>query len=99
MSLHSEIFPAEDPTYGGSISICTSAIGVRRLIGVHLLADDNLKVGDWVLVYVGFAMAKIDEHVAALTLARYRKWARTISRRSKLSTSPKSLEELDNEIR
>ncbi len=35
--------------------------GVRRNISVRLLADDNLQVGDWVLVHVGFAMAKIDE--------------------------------------
>jgi len=42
--------------------------GVRRNISVRLLADDNLQVGDWVLVHVGFAMAKIDEHEAAITL-------------------------------
>jgi hydrogenase expression/formation protein HypC len=42
--------------------------GVRRNINVRLLADDNLQVGDWVLVHVGFAMAKIDEHEAAITL-------------------------------
>ena len=39
--------------------------GVRRNISVRLLADDNLQVGDWVLVHVGFAMAKIDEREAA----------------------------------
>jgi len=43
--------------------------GVRRNISVRLLADDNLQVGDWVLVHVGFAMAKIDETEALLTLA------------------------------
>ncbi len=42
--------------------------GVRRNISVRLLADDNLQVGDWVLVHVGFAMAKIDEQEAKLTL-------------------------------
>ena len=40
--------------------------GVRRNISVRLLADDNLQVGDWVLVHVGFGMAKIDEHEAKL---------------------------------
>ena len=39
--------------------------GVRRNISVRLLADDSLQVGDWVLVHVGFAMAKIDEREAA----------------------------------
>lgn len=47
--------------------------GVRRTISVRLLADDNLRVGDWVLVHVGFAMAKIDEHEAALTLDQVQK--------------------------
>jgi hydrogenase expression/formation protein HypC len=47
--------------------------GVRRIISVRLLADDNLMVGDWVLVHVGFAMAKIDELEAALTLDQVQK--------------------------
>ncbi|OBI78355.1 HypC/HybG/HupF family hydrogenase formation chaperone [Mycobacterium sp. E740] len=47
--------------------------GVRRTISVRLLADENLQVGDWVLVHVGFAMAKIDEHEATLTLDQVQK--------------------------
>jgi hydrogenase expression/formation protein HypC len=47
--------------------------GVRRTISVRLLADDNLALGDWVLVHVGFAMAKIDELEAALTLDQVQK--------------------------
>jgi hydrogenase expression/formation protein HypC len=47
--------------------------GVRRNISVRLLADDNLRLGDWVLVHVGFAMAKIDEHEAAMTLDQVQK--------------------------
>ena len=47
--------------------------GVRRNISVRLLADDNLRVDDWVLVHVGFAMAKIDEHEAAATLDQVQK--------------------------
>lgn len=47
--------------------------GVRRIISVRLLADDNLQVGDWVLVHVGFAMAKIDEREATLTLDQVQK--------------------------
>lgn len=47
--------------------------GVRRTISVRLLADDNLQVGDWVLVHVGFAMAKIDENEATLTLDQVQK--------------------------
>jgi hydrogenase expression/formation protein HypC len=47
--------------------------GVRRTISVRLLADENLMVGDWVLVHVGFAMAKIDELEAAQTLDQVQK--------------------------
>jgi len=43
--------------------------GVRRAISVRLLADQGLAEGDWVLVHVGFAMARIDEHEAEQTLA------------------------------
>lgn len=38
-------------------------MGVRRKINVDLLRDEQLVVGDWVLVHVGFAMSKISpEH-------------------------------------
>jgi hydrogenase expression/formation protein HypC len=42
--------------------------GIKRTISVRLLAQDDLRAGDWVLVHVGFAMAKIDQHEADLTL-------------------------------
>ena len=38
--------------------------GVVRRINVGLLEDDPATVGDWVLIHVGFAMAKIDEQEA-----------------------------------
>ena len=43
--------------------------GVRRVISVRLLENDMPEPDDWVLVHVGFAMAKIDEAEALLTLA------------------------------
>lgn len=42
--------------------------GVQRTISVRLLAEEGLQASDWVLVHVGFAMAKIDEKEAELTL-------------------------------
>lgn len=45
--------------------------GVRREISVALLlppGGDGVGLGDWVLVHVGFAMARIDEGEAAETL-------------------------------
>jgi hydrogenase expression/formation protein HypC len=42
--------------------------GIKRAISVRLLADSGVGIGDWVLVHVGFAMAKIDEREATATL-------------------------------
>jgi hydrogenase expression/formation protein HypC len=47
--------------------------GVQRTISVRLLEDDMPEPDDWVLVHVGFAMAKIDEHEAKLTLDQVQK--------------------------
>ncbi len=41
--------------------------GVRRNISVALL--DDVQVGDWVLIHVGFAIQKVDEEEALQTLA------------------------------
>jgi hydrogenase expression/formation protein HypC len=43
--------------------------GVGRVVNIGLLEDENLAVGDWVLIHVGFAMSKIDEAEAELALA------------------------------
>ena len=39
-------------------------VGVRRYIDTGLLQDDPPRVGDWVLVHVGFAMSKVSEEEA-----------------------------------
>ena len=41
--------------------------GVRRSVNVDLLRDE-LEVGDWVLIHVGFAMNRISDNEAAETL-------------------------------
>ena len=43
------------------------------MISTDLLADEGLKVGDWVLVHVGFAMSQIDADEAATTLEQIKK--------------------------
>jgi hydrogenase expression/formation protein HypC len=47
-------------------------LGVRREINIACIVSDahsvDSCVGDWVLVHVGFAMSRIDEKEAALTL-------------------------------
>ena len=47
--------------------------GVTRIVNVGLLEDDALDPGDWVLIHVGFAMAKIDSDEAEQTLAAIKK--------------------------
>lgn len=42
--------------------------GVTRKVNVGLVRDEGLKVGDWVLIHVGFAMSIIDEDEAAYAL-------------------------------
>jgi hydrogenase expression/formation protein HypC len=51
-----------------TVDIC----GVRRQINIACIISDTHAVddcvGDWVLVHVGFAMSRIDEREAAMTL-------------------------------
>jgi hydrogenase expression/formation protein HypC len=43
-------------------------VGVKRRINIGLLDGEPLTPGDWVLIHVGFAMSKVDEHEAAEAL-------------------------------
>ena len=51
-------------TAGESSRALVDVVGVKRHIETGLLEDDPPKVGDWVLVHVGFAMSKISEEQA-----------------------------------
>ena len=42
--------------------------GVRRNINVGMLDDSEIRIGDYVLIHVGFAMSRIDEAEAEDTL-------------------------------
>jgi hydrogenase expression/formation protein HypC len=46
--------------------------GVRRNINILLLEEEGVAPGDWVLIHVGFAMAKIDEAEAQEALETLR---------------------------
>ena len=43
--------------------------GARRQVNVMLVEEERVQPGDWVLIHVGFALAKIDEEEAQLTLS------------------------------
>jgi len=42
--------------------------GVRRNVNVGMLDENEVAIGDYVLIHVGFAMTKIDEYEAKETL-------------------------------
>jgi hydrogenase expression/formation protein HypC len=59
----------------GSTGATVEVVGVRRRIDLGLLQDDLLRLGDWVLIHVGFALARIDEAEATATLDLLRRGA------------------------
>ncbi len=42
--------------------------GVKRNVNIGMLDKDDARVGDYVLIHVGFAMSKVDEKEAEETL-------------------------------
>jgi hydrogenase expression/formation protein HypC len=42
--------------------------GVKRNINIGMLGKEEARVGDYVLIHVGFAMSKVDEKEAEETL-------------------------------
>ena len=42
--------------------------GVKRNVNIGMLPENETHIGDYVLIHVGFAMSKIDEHEAEETL-------------------------------
>ena len=42
--------------------------GVKRSVNIGMLDKDAARVGDYVLIHVGFAMSKVDEKEAEETL-------------------------------
>src|SRR4249920_3582664 len=46
-----------------------NVFGVERVINVGLVANEGLIPGDWVLIHVGFAIAKMDEGEARASMA------------------------------
>lgn len=59
-------------THAANKLAMVEVLGVRREINIACVVDEahplDACVGDWVLVHVGFAMSRIDETEARLTL-------------------------------
>ena len=53
--------------------MCTvDTMGVQREANLMMMADDEVQVGDYVLLHIGFVMNKIDEEEALASLETYR---------------------------
>lgn len=46
-------------------------MGVKREAGLELMEEDDVKIGDYVLLHIGFIMSKIDEEDALESLKVY----------------------------
>jgi len=44
-------------------------LGKERRINIGMLEDEVVSPGDWILIHMGFALERIDEHKAAEALA------------------------------
>lgn len=47
-------------------------MGVSREASLDLMGEDEVKIGDYVLLHIGFIMNKIDEKDALLSLQTYK---------------------------
>lgn len=68
--------------------------GVRRVVNLALVVDDDHPIedilGTWVLVHVGFAMARIDADEAARTLELLREMGEVQAELDAMKKSPRS---------
>lgn len=54
-------------------TMCTvDTMGVKRDANLMMMTDDDVKVGDYVLLHIGFVMNKIDEEEALASIETYR---------------------------
>jgi len=47
-------------------------MGVQREANLMMIGEDDVKVGDYVLLHIGFVMNKIDEEEALASIETYR---------------------------
>jgi hydrogenase expression/formation protein HypC len=52
-------------------SVIVDTMGVTREAGLDLMQEDDVKIGDYVLIHIGFVMNKIDEEDALESLKVY----------------------------
>lgn len=67
LSVPSEVVALHDDEQ----AITVDTLGVRRKVSRHLLSDE-IQIGDYVLIHIGFAMNKIDKADALESLKLYK---------------------------
>ncbi len=50
------------------------AFGVKREVSLDLI-EEEIKIGDYLLIHIGYAMGKIDEDIALDSLEAYKEMA------------------------
>ncbi|MDX4062271.1 HypC/HybG/HupF family hydrogenase formation chaperone [Aliarcobacter skirrowii] len=65
-------------------SCVVDTMGVERSASLDLI-DEEVKVGDYVLIHIGFAMNKIDEEYALESLKLYEKIIEEIEQEDRLA--------------
>lgn len=53
------------------ITAIVDTLGVKRKVGINFIADE-VKVGDYVLIHIGYAMNIIDKEYAQESIALYK---------------------------
>lgn len=54
-------------------TMCTvDTMGVQRDANLMMMTDNDVKVGDYVLIHIGFVMNKIDNDEALVSIESYR---------------------------
>lgn len=54
-------------------TMCTvDTMGVQRDANLMMMGDDDVKIGDYVLLHIGFVMNKIDEEEAMASINTYK---------------------------
>ncbi|MDX4025375.1 HypC/HybG/HupF family hydrogenase formation chaperone [Aliarcobacter skirrowii] len=64
-------------------------MGVERVASLDLI-DEEVKIGDYVLIHIGFAMNKIDEEYALESLKLYEKIIEEIEQEDRLAAIEES---------
>lgn len=65
--------PARIEKIEGETALCTVG-GSTLQAHLELIGDEELKPGDYVLVHTGFAIQKLDEEEALLTLKTFKEY-------------------------